>query len=220
MSSFIRAAFTATTLAVAVAMPIAAQAPPATQKIAYVNTQEIMAAAPGRTEAQALFEKDVAVMQVQVKRMSDSLSAMVAEYQKVAPTLTQAQKEQRQGALENKRVEFQQRSQDLDQQAQQRQGELMQPILDQIKLVLEDIRAEGSYTFILDVGQGNSGIVAADKNLNISERVIAKLRTMPTPAMAAKKDVKAAEKKPAQGAPMAAPAGVTRPKPGEKPQAE
>ena len=216
----IRAALAAFTLTVVAAAPLAAQAPVAPAKIAYVDTREIMAAAPGRPEAEASFQKEVAVMQQQVKRMSDSLNALVAEFQKVAPTLTQAQREKRQKDLEEKRVEYQERSQTLDQQAQARQGELLQPILDQIKLVLEDVRADAGYTFILDIGQGNSGIVAADKNLNISERVIAKLRTMPAPAVAAKKVDKPTEKKPAQGAPMAAPSGVTRPKPGEKPRAE
>jgi outer membrane protein len=220
MSLFIRAAFAASTIAIAAVAPLAAQAPVAPAKIAYVDTREIMAAAPGRAEAEAAFQKEVVVMQQQVKRMSDSLNAMVAEFQKVAPTLTQAQREKRQKDLEDKRLEYQERSQGLDQQAQSRQAELLQPILDQIKLVLEDVRADGGYTFILDIGQGSSGIVAADKNLNISERVIAKLRTMPAPAVAAKKDEKAVEKKPAQGAPLAAPAGVTRPKPGENPLSE
>lgn len=220
MSLFTRAVCTASTIVVAVAAPLAAQAPAAPAKIAYVDTREIMAAAPGRAEAEAAFQKEVVVMQAQVKRMSDSLNAMIAEFQKVAPTLTAAQREKRQKDLEEKRLEYQERSQALDQQAQSRQAELLQPILDQIKLVLEEVRADAGYTFILDIGQGSSGIVAADKNLNISERVIAKLRTMPIPAVAAKKDEKAADKKPAQGAPMAAPAGVTRPKPGEKPLSE
>ena len=219
MSLFTRAVCTASTIAVAAAAPLAAQAPVAPAKIAYVDTREIMAAAPGRAEAEAAFQKEVVVMQAQVKRMSDSLNAMIAEFQKVAPTLTAAQREKRQKDLEEKRLEYQERSQALDQQAQSRQAELLQPILDQIKLVLEEVRADAGYTFILDIGQGSSGIVAADKNLNISERVIAKLRTMPIPAVAAKKDEKAADKKPA-GAPMAAPAGVTRPKPGEKPLSE
>lgn len=220
MSLFIRAALAASTIAAAAVAPLAAQAPVAPAKIAYVDTREIMAAAPGRAEAEAAFQKEVVVMQQQVKRMSDSLNAMVAEFQKVAPTLTQAQREKRQKDLEDKRLEYQERSQALDQQAQSRQAELLQPILDQIKLVLEEVRADGGYTFILDIGQGSSGIVAADKNLNISERVIAKLRTMPAPAVATKKDDKTVEKKPAQGAPLAAPAGVTRPKPGEKPLSE
>ena len=95
MSLFIRAALAASTLAVVAAVPLAAQAPAAPAKIAYVDTREIMAAAPGRAEAEAAFQKEVAVMQLQVKRMSDSLNAMVAEFQKVAPTLTQAQREKR-----------------------------------------------------------------------------------------------------------------------------
>ena len=65
---------------------------------------------------------------------------------------------------------------------------------------------------ILDIS--NNGIlVAADKNLNVSDRVLARLRLMPVPAMAEKKaDAKADAKGPAtkapSGGPVQGPAGV------------
>ena len=49
-----------------------------------------------------------------------------------------------------------------------------------MKLAIEDVRVEGGYAFIFNADQG-SPIVAADKNLDITDRVLAKLRSAPAP---------------------------------------
>ena len=76
----------------------------------------------------------------------------------------------------------------------------MQPILDRVKQAIEDVRIEGGYAMVFNADQG-SAIVAMDKNLDITDRVLAKLRS----------STASAAPKPASGAPTAAPSGVTRP---------
>lgn len=198
----------------AVAAPVAAlaQATPPAQRIAFVDTRDIFGQAPGRTEAEAQWQKELNAYQEQIKRMSDSLSTMIAAYQKDEATLSPAAKETRQKRIQDKQNEYQQRTTELEQAANQRQGELMQPIYDQIKIALEDVRTAEGYTFLFDVAAQGSGLVAADKNLNITDRVVARLRTMPAPKPAVA-GAGAAPAKPAAG-PAATPAGV---KPAAKP---
>ncbi|MBI1808622.1 MAG: OmpH family outer membrane protein [Gemmatimonadetes bacterium] len=216
MSSFVRALGAVSFLALAAAPAVAQGTSAAMPKFAYVNSSAIMNAAPGRAPIDSQFQKELAVLQDSAKKMNDALLASFAEFQKVQATLTQAQKDARTKTLQERQAEAQTRSNEMEQQAQRREQELMQPLLDQIKMVLEDIRVEGGYTFIFDVA-GGAGIVAADKNLDISDRVIAKLRTMPNPKIAAKSAVPA---KPA-GAPIAAPAGIKPPAaPTKKPSGE
>jgi outer membrane protein len=81
----------------------------------------------------------------------------------------------------------------------------MAPITDAVKKVLDDIREEGGYAMIFDNAPGASNIVSADKNLDITDRVISRLRATPA-------GVKAAPAAAKPGAPSS-PAGVTRPKP-------
>jgi len=210
MSSFVRALGAVSLVSLAVAPSLVAQgAPAAMPKFAYVNSAAIMNAAPGRAPIDSQFQKELAVLQDSAKKMNDALLASFSEFQKVQATLTQAQKDARTKTLQEKQAEAQARSNEMEQGAQRREQELMQPLLDQIKLALEDIRVEGGYTMIFDVA-GGSGIVAADKNLDISDRVIARLRTMPTPKIAPKGDASKAPAKPA-GAPVAAPTGVKPP---------
>ena len=66
------------------------------------------------------------------------------------------------------------------------QAELIQPIFDRINKVLGDIRVEDGYTAILDVNPGNGAgtVVALDKNLDITDRVIARVKALPVASSA------------------------------------
>jgi outer membrane protein len=164
-------------LALAVLVPASAHAQAGGQKFAFVNTQLILQSAPGATEAQAQFQKDVESLRGQVQTLSDSLAALEAEFTKAAPALSPTVREARLKSLTEKKTSFEQRAEQLNQQAEQRQFDLMQPIMDNVRKALDDLRVEGGYSFIFDVANSSFN-VAADKNLDVTERVIAKLRTM------------------------------------------
>ena len=170
------------------------------QKLAYIQSSILLDQAPGRAEAEAQFVKETDVYKEQIKRMSDSLNAMVAAFEKKQASLTPAQRETQGKEIQAKEAGYQTRTRELEQKANQRQSELVQPILDRIKLAIEDIRVEGGYAFIFNADQG-SPIVALDKNLNVTDRVLTKLRAGGATAA----------KPAATGAPTAAPSGVTRP---------
>ena len=169
------------------------------QKIGYIRSSVLLDQAPGREQAQAQFEKETNGYRDEIKRMSDSLDAMVAAFQKSQATLSATARDTRSKEIQSKNAEFQRRSADLQQKAQQRQEQLVQPILDRVKGAIEDVRVEGGFAFILNADEGSS-IVAMDKNLDLTERVLARLRAGAGTAA-----------KPATPAPAGAPSGVTRP---------
>jgi outer membrane protein len=203
MRTSLRAAAAALAFTAATSLPAAAQSASPT-KIAYVNPQALLQNAPGRAEAEATLQKEVTTAQEQMKRMTDSLNAMVVEYQKAQATLTTAQRETREKSIRSRQEAFQKRQQSLEEQFGQRQQTLMSPIMEQVRKALEDIRAEEGFAVILSHEPGNSPILAADKNLDITERVVARLKTLgaPSPATTTTRP---------QG-PASAPSGVTRPK--------
>ena len=204
-----RATRLALVLSAASAVPALAQsAPPAAAppKIAYIDSKVVLSRAPGRQQAEDTFNKEMEASRAQVQKMGDSLQTMIADYQKTQATLAQTVRDQREAAIRKKQEDYQSRAGALDQQMQQRQMELVKPIMDQIRKVLDEIRQEDGYAFILDAGSESGVIVAADRNLDITEKVIARLK--PVTASAAKPD----SSKPGSG-PRPAPAGVTRPKP-------
>jgi outer membrane protein len=179
------------------------------QKIAYVDSKVILSRAPGRQQAEDTFNKEMEASRTQVQKMGDSLQTMIADYQKVQSTLAANVREQREAAIRKKQEDYQSRAGALDQQMQQRQMELVKPIMDQIRKVLDDIRQEDGYAFILDAGSDAGVIVAADRNLDITEKVISRLK----PVTAAAPGTAKPDSAKAPVGPRSAPAGVTRPKP-------
>jgi|SRR5579862_7780265 len=195
-------------LVTAFAAPLAAQAAP--QRFAFVDTRKILNDAPGRAEAEALLQKEYTADQETLKKMNDAIVKAFGDYQALPVTTPQAEKDRRLKMVQDKQTEMQQKQQEFDAQLSSHRDEVLQPMLDQIKIVLEDLRVEGGWTMIFDVGQ-TANIVAADKNLDLSDRAIAKLRTMPKPVIAiGKSDSSKAAAKPV-GAPLNAPAGVRPP---------
>jgi len=81
--------------------------------------------------------------------------------------------------------------------------------MEEARKVLDDIRQEDGYAFILDAGSEAGVIVAADRNLDITEKVIARLKPVTASASSSAKSDSAK----APAGPRPAPAGVTRPKP-------
>jgi outer membrane protein len=185
-------------------------------KLGYLNSQLILQQAPGRAEAEAQFEREMASYQATVKRMGDSLNALVADYNKQELTLSPAAKETRQKAIRDREEAYQKRTQDIEQQARARQDELVQPILQQINQAIQQVRAEGGYTFIFDVGNASGIVVAADTALDITDVVMAKLKAMgpakPATASGRTQPGTTPANRPAAGPALGAPAGVSRPK--------
>ena len=178
-------------------------------RVAYVNPQALFDNAPGRAEAEAAFKKETEGYRTELTRRSDALTQLVSAYQKEEAKLAPADKDRRQRAIAAKEDSLRVRQQQLEQQAAQRQSELMAPIMETVRKVLEDIRAEDGYAIIFSSEPGSSPILAADKNLDITERVVARLKTVSATRAATPATT---PQRPA-GAPAAAPSGVTRPKP-------
>ena len=166
-------------------------------KIGYINSAVILRDAPGRAEAEAQFEREVGVYRQQIQRMDDSLKTMMAAFDRDAPKLDSTTRETRRTTIGQREIEYQTRARGLDSTMQARQAQLVKPIMERVQTVIETIRAEDGYAVILDVGSQVSVVVAADKKLDLTDRVLARLKSQgPQPASSA----------------VPQPAGVTRPK--------
>ena len=195
-------------------VPAVAAAQGAGQKMAYVNTQAVLGSAPGRAEAEASFEKEMTGLRAQVQKLSDSLNALQEAYAKEEVSLSPAAKETKLKTLREKQADYPERVQQLNDQASQKEAELMQPIMDLVRRSLDEVRAEGGYAFIFDAGAQVPFIVSADKNLDITTRVIDRLKSLGVPKLPPPSVIAApAATKPPAAGPVSAPAGVTRPRP-------
>ncbi len=184
MVRFTRAVAAAALLILAAAPALHAQQPAAAPRLAWINSQAVLAATPGRAEAESLFNREMVGFRAEVQRLQQQLDSAVAEYNRSSVVMTPQARQQREGQLREMEQRTRQRAAELEQQAQQREAELTAPIIQRVNAVIEGVRAEYNYAFVFDVSAGNF-IVTADRALDISQMVIQRLQAagpVPNPA--------------------------------------
>ena len=199
-----------------------AASPLAAQKVAFVNTQRILQEMPARAQAEAQMRTTLEALQGRQQVMVDSLNGLIAAFEKDSASLSQQDKVARFQALQAYDARYRDTLQVLEQESQQAQAAAMQPLFDQIRIALDDVRAADNYTMILDLSREGSPVVAYDRNLDISDRILTRIRASAaparpgaTPAPAANRPQAPAAAAPAQRAapqgPVSQPSGVRRP---------
>jgi outer membrane protein len=196
-------------VALALSLPAAraAQAQAAAPRIGYVDVALIMEQVPGRAEATQAFEREANGIRTEVQRMQDSLQTLVAGYQRQQASLTPAQRQTRETDLQRRQQEYAQRAQALQERGARREQELANQFETVVRQAIEDVRTTGGFSMIFAAGQ-NSSMLAADRSLDVTPQVAARMRTIATSRPAAN-----APAATPTGAPAAAPAGVARPRP-------
>ncbi len=164
-------------LGLAAVAPVAARAQ--TQpglKIAFVNSRTILQQTPGYAAAESTFNKEVQGFRSEVQKLQTQLDSAVRTFDQQAIALSPAAKQAKQRELQQLQQRFEQRSTELQDKAQQRERELLQPIQSRVNGVIQGIRAEGNYQLIFDADAPGNNIVAADPTLDITSKVLERLK--------------------------------------------
>ncbi len=144
-------------------------------RIGYVHTQEVLAQYP---PAQAGFDQlDGANTRwtTELQTLRNNLDQAVAEYEQQRLTMTPEARQAREQELTQQNTAIITRGDQIQREAQQLRDEVLQPIMDEITAVIEEIRVEGGYAFILDADAQVSVILAADESLNLTAEVLTRL---------------------------------------------
>lgn len=156
--------------------PLAAQTG-SNVKIGFINSRQILQQTPGYTAAESTFEREVKGFREEVQKMQRQLDSAVQAFDQASIALSPAARQAKQKDLQSQQQRLEQRSTELQQRAQQREQELMQPIQARINAVIQGLRAEGNYAVIFDADAQGGTIVAVDPALNLTPKVLLRLRT-------------------------------------------
>lgn len=179
-----------------------AAAPAAAQgKVGYVNTQAVLAQTPAMAAAQAEFNKRVEPYNAEAQRMDSTLKALVASF--TNDTSDRAGKAK---SIQDRQAQYEARMAAIEDTVQNFRQRLIGPLMQQLEKSLDEVRREGGFAMIFDVAQG-SVIVAADTTLDVTPKVVAKMKDVATPSAAA----------PTAGPVAPRPAGVTSRPPTKSP---
>ena len=156
-----------------------AEAQQATQgQIVFINSQQVIAAAPGAREAQSTLEREMTDLRTQVQQMESTLDSMMTTYEQRQVMLSPEARREMQDSIRTRQREFQGRAQQFEQQMQARQAELLQPIMARVQQVIDALRAERGYSLVLDAAEG--GLISADPALDVTQEVLSRLRATPS----------------------------------------
>jgi Skp family chaperone for outer membrane proteins len=186
----------------------------AQQRIGYVDSRKVLQEMPGRAQVETQMRTGLEQLSLRQKTMVDSLNAMMGAFERDSSALSQADRVARFTLLQQYDARYRDTLQVLEAEAEQQQVAAMQPLFDTIRLALEDLRQSEGYTMIFDIGSQTNQIVAMDRNLDLSDRLLAKIRAMPAgarPATAPTTPTPAATTPPRPPGPVSQPTGARRP---------
>ena len=156
----------------------AAQQTAASSKgVAFVNMRRVLAATPGYAQAETTFVREMSGYRGEFQKLQLSLDSAATQFEQQATLLSPTARAARRKELETRQQSLEQRGQELQQRAATRERELLDPIQTRVVAVIERLRASGGYSMVFDVSSQTNPVVTADKSLDLSDRVIAELKT-------------------------------------------
>lgn len=161
---------TVAALALLSASPLAGQG----TKVGYVDVRAVLREYEPAQEAQRTVEAAVAGYRTELEQLEADLQEAWTQYQQQQMTMNPEARRAREQELQNKQIAIGERTQELGTRASEREAEVFQPIMDDIRAVLEEIRVEEGYGIILD--SNSNAIVVADPALEVTQEVLTRLR--------------------------------------------
>ena len=158
---------------IVMAMTATAAAAQSALKIGYINSQVIIAQDPTAIAAQEQFKREMVPWESELQGLEREIAELLNQYQAQQVTLTASSRRSRQEEILQKQQAYQDRMAQIEAQAATRQQELVQPIMERINAIIQDIREAGGYTFIFDVAGG--GLIAADESFDLTDEVMERL---------------------------------------------
>lgn len=123
-------------------------------KLGHINSSDLMQIMPGKDSAQAAFQAEMDALDAQLKAMQDELQKKYNDYmdkKSQMSDLIRQTKEQEITELSQRIDDYRQRAQ---QQLQDKEKELLQPIIDRAKQAIAEVARENGYTYIFDTSAG------------------------------------------------------------------
>ena len=154
------------------AIPSAQQSAPG---YAYVSSEIILRQTPGFAAAESTWNGEVASMRADIEEMSRQLDSAVRAFDQQSIVLSPTARQEKQDELRNLNEQLQQRGNDAQLRADQRQRELMAPLEERIQAVIDGVRAERGLGVIFDVSAPGNNIVSADPVLDLTSTIVRRL---------------------------------------------
>ncbi|MBR1765615.1 MAG: OmpH family outer membrane protein [Bacteroidales bacterium] len=121
-------------------------------KLGHINSNDLMKIMPGRDSAQAVLQQEAADLEEQFKTMQAELEKRYNEYMEKQSGWTELIRNTKQRELQDMGTRIQEFQENAQKTLQQREEELLRPIIERAKKAISDVAADGGYTYVFDSG--------------------------------------------------------------------
>lgn len=121
-----------------------------TVKLGHINSNDLMQIMPGRDSAQTVLQAEVQELETTLKTMQSEMEKRYNEYMENQSGWTELIRNTKQREIQDMGARIQEFQENAQKQLQQREQELLKPIIDRAKKAIEDVAREGGYTYIFD----------------------------------------------------------------------
>lgn len=142
-------------------------------KIGYIDSRVLLDQAPDAIAAQKQFEQEMTRIEGEIKAMETEFQGMLTAYQQQQGTMSAEARQTREQELGTQQQQYTQRATQMQQDLASKRDQLVEPVMQKINVIIDEIRAQGNYSLILDVAAGS--IIAADESLDLTEEVLRRL---------------------------------------------
>jgi len=152
---------------------IAAWPAEAELRIGFINSEIILQQYVAVERAMETFNRDVEGWQQELEQMSDDLESLQQELDHQSLMLSDERRQEKELEYQRQLTEYEKLKESIwasDGLVEQRNEELLRPIINSIQAVLEQIATEEGYDFIFDAADNN--ILYGDPGYDLTDRVV------------------------------------------------
>jgi len=147
-------------------------------RIAFVNSEVILQEYKAVQGAMATFNRDVEGWQTELQERRDELDELQKELEHQSLMLSDERRQEKELEYQRQLNEFEQLKESIwatDGLIEQRNEELLRPIISRIQTVLEELATEDGYDLILDAADSN--ILYGDPDFDLTSQVLSILNS-------------------------------------------
>lgn len=123
-------------------------------KLGHINSSDLMQIMPGREDAQNTLQKEVEELQTTLKNMQNELEQRYNDYMGKKDQMSDLIRQTKERELQDMGNRIQEFQESAQKKLQDREQEVLKPIIDKARKAIEDVAKENNYTYIFDTSVG------------------------------------------------------------------
>jgi len=144
--------------------------------VGWFDLQRVLQQTPGYAAAESTFTREMRSLQRDLETRRTRVDSMIGAFGQQAAGMAAAARQARQAEIQKLSQELEKRGIDIQDRAQRRQQELLSPIEQRVRAVVQGVRAERNLAMIIDVSIPGM-FIAVDPALDLTSVVVQRLRT-------------------------------------------